>query len=48
MSELKSNPAMSRFEMASGGAVACVAYERTGDGRIAVLRIVPAVAQARR
>ncbi len=37
MSEVKDNPAASRFEMASGGAVAFVAYERAGDRRIALL-----------
>ncbi len=37
MSEVKDNPAASRFEMASGGAVAFVEYERTGDGRIALV-----------
>ena len=37
MSEVKDNPAASRFEMASGGAVAFVEYERTGGGRIALL-----------
>ena len=37
MSEVRDNPAASRFEMASGGAVAFVEYERTGDGRIALL-----------
>jgi len=47
VSEVKSNPAMSRFEMASGGGVALVKYERTGHGRIALLhrppRLTPAV-----
>ena len=37
MSEVKDNPAMSRFEMANGGAVAFVEYERSGGGRIALL-----------
>ena len=37
MSEVKDNPAASRFEMASGDAVAFVEYERAGDGRIALL-----------
>ena len=37
MSEVKDNPATSRFEMESGGAVAFVEYERAGDGRIALL-----------
>ena len=37
MSEVKDNPAMNRFEMASGGAVALVEYERAGGGRIALL-----------
>jgi predicted GNAT family acetyltransferase len=37
MPQVKDNPAASRFEMASGGAVAFVAYERAGDGRIALL-----------
>ena len=37
MSEVKDNPALSRFEMASGGAVAFVEYERAGGGRIALL-----------
>jgi uncharacterized protein len=37
MSEVRDNPAIGRFEMASGGAVAFIAYERTGDGQIALL-----------
>ena len=37
MPQVKDNPAMRRFEMASGGAVAFVEYERAGDGRIALL-----------
>ena len=37
MSEVKDNPAMGRFEIAGGGAVAFVEYERTGGGRIALL-----------
>ncbi len=37
MSEVKDNPTASRFEMASGGAVAFVEYERTGDDGIALL-----------
>jgi hypothetical protein len=37
VSEVKDNPAASRFEMESGGAVAFVEYERAGDGRIALL-----------
>ncbi len=37
MSEVKDNPAASRFEMATGGAVAFVEYSRAGDGRIALL-----------
>ena len=37
MPDVKDNPAMSRFEMSSGGAVAFVEYERAGDGRIALL-----------
>ena len=37
MSEVKYNPAESRFEMASGGAVAYVEYERAGDRRITLL-----------
>src|SRR3712207_1289052 len=37
MSEVRDNPARSRFEMVSGGAVAFVEYERTGGGRIALL-----------
>ncbi len=37
MSEVRDNPARSRFEMASGGAVAFVEYERAGGGRIALL-----------
>ena len=37
MAEVRDNPARSRFEMASGGAVAFVGYERTGNGRIALL-----------
>jgi predicted GNAT family acetyltransferase len=36
MSEVRDNPAMSRFETASGGAVAFVEYRREG-GRIALL-----------
>ena len=31
MSEVTDNPAMCRFEMASGGAVALVEYRREGD-----------------
>ena len=37
MPEVEDNPALSRFEMASGGAVAFVEYERSGGGRIALL-----------
>ncbi len=37
MSDVRDNPAMSRFEMLSGGAVAFVEYSRAGDGRIALL-----------
>lgn len=37
MPEVKDNPAASRFEMAIGGDVAFVEYERTGGGRIALL-----------
>jgi uncharacterized protein len=37
VSEVKDNPARSRFEMAGGGAVAFVEYERTAGGRIALL-----------
>ncbi len=37
MSEVKDNQAASRFEMASGGAVAFVEYRRAGDGRVALL-----------
>ena len=37
MPQVKDNPAASRFEMESGGAVAFVEYERAGDGRIALL-----------
>jgi hypothetical protein len=37
VSDVKDNPAASRFEMESGGAVAFVGYERAGDGRIALL-----------
>ena len=37
MPEVKDNPATSRFEMASGGAVAFVEYGATGDGRIVLL-----------
>ena len=37
MPEVEDNPALSRFEMASGDAVAFVEYERSGGGRIAVL-----------
>ena len=36
MSEVRDNPAASRFEMASGDALAFVRYERTGDSRIAL------------
>ena len=34
MPEVKDNPAASRFEMASGGAVAFVEYRREGGDRI--------------
>ena len=34
---VKDNQAASRFEMSSGGAIAFVEYERTGDGRVALL-----------
>ncbi len=37
MPEVEDNPTLSRFEMASGGAVAFVEYVRAGDGRIALL-----------
>jgi uncharacterized protein len=37
VSEVRDNPAASRFEMASGDAIAFVQYERTGDSRIALL-----------
>ena len=37
MSEVRDNPALGRFEVASGGAVAFVEYRRAGDGRIALL-----------
>ena len=37
MPDVEDNPAMRRFEMASGGAVAIVEYERAGDRRIALL-----------
>ena len=37
MSEVRDNPALGRFEMANGGAIAFVEYERTGGGRIALL-----------
>ena len=37
MSEVKDNPAMGRFEIAGGGAVAFVECERSGGGRIALL-----------
>jgi uncharacterized protein len=37
MPEVEDNPALSRFEMRSGGAVAFVDYRRAGDGRIALL-----------
>lgn len=30
--EVKDNPALSRFELTTGGATAFVAYERAGDG----------------
>jgi hypothetical protein len=36
MPDVKDNPAMSRFEMPSGGAVGFVEHERAGDGRIAL------------
>ena len=35
--QVEDNPAMRRFEMASGGAVASVEYERAGDSPIAPL-----------
>jgi len=37
MSEVRDNPAASRFGIATGGAIAFVEYERTGDGRVALL-----------
>ncbi len=37
MSEVKDNPAMNRFEMVNGGAVAFVEYERSGGDRVALL-----------
>ncbi len=37
ISEVRGNPAMGRFEMASGGAVAFVDHRRAGDGRIELL-----------
>ena len=37
MSEVRDNPAMGRFEVASGGALASVEYDRAGDRRIALL-----------
>ncbi len=37
MSEVRDNPALGRFEVAIGGAVAFVEYRRAGDGRIALL-----------
>ena len=37
MSEVRDNPARSRFEMVSGDAVAFVAYSRVGGDRIALL-----------
>ena len=37
MSEVRDNPAASRFEMTSGAAVAFVEHERTNDRRIALL-----------
>ena len=37
MSEVKDNPAASRFEMRSGDSTAFVEYRRAGDGRIALL-----------
>ena len=37
MPEVEDNPALSRFEMRSGGAVAFVEYRRAGDGRVALL-----------
>ena len=37
MPQVKDNPATGRFELASGGAVSFVEYERAGDGRIALL-----------
>jgi predicted GNAT family acetyltransferase len=37
VSEVRDDPARSRFEMVGGGAVAFVECERTGGGRIALL-----------
>ena len=37
MSEVRDNPAASRFEMASGDAVAFIEYRREGDDRIVLL-----------
>ena len=37
MSEVRDNLALGRFEVASGGAIAFVEYDRAGDGRIALL-----------
>ncbi len=37
MSEVRDNQAASRFEMASGAAIAFIEYEPTGDGRVALL-----------
>ena len=34
---MEDNPAVGRFEMRSGGALAFVEYRREGDGRIALL-----------
>ncbi len=37
MSDVRDNPAASRFEMRSGDCTAFVEYRRAGDGRIALL-----------
>ena len=41
MSEVRDNPATSRFEMASGDAVAFVEYMRTGDRIVLIHTEVP-------
>lgn len=41
VSDVMDNPAMSRFEMASGGAVALVEYRREGDRIVLIHTEVP-------